>query len=87
VIIDSIVGILTAMLTGVLGLAPTWGTGFGANITAGAGDLGAALAFANAYFPVVTLGACLGVVIGAKFALMGWSLCKFIYAQIPFKAS
>lgn len=35
----------------------------------------------NEFFPVVTLGACLGLVLAVKFYMLGYHLVMFVYHQ------
>lgn len=84
-IIDAIVKVVTALLTGILGLVPAY-TLNGSFTSAGAG-LGSALGAINGVFPVGTLGACLGVVLSARLFMLAWNLIVFIYDKFPAKAT
>lgn len=83
-LIDLLVGIVQGILNGVLALIPSYSlpelTGFG-------GQLGSGVATMNGYFPMVTLGACLLVIIGARVAIAAFDLAVFLYGLIPFKAT
>lgn len=82
-VIDSIMSTLTAMLTGLIGLFPSWD--LGVDLSGASQALGTGLAVAGGYFPVGTLGICLGLVLGARAAMLTWTLVKFVYDKFPFK--
>jgi hypothetical protein len=84
-IFDSIVTFLVGVLNAVLTLFPAWSLPF--DPSALAGNLAAGAANANAWFPVSTLGACIGAIFGLRLVMLGWAVAVFIYDKIPFKAS
>lgn len=69
-----------ATVTGLLNIAPVASIDVSAlavNASTVAG-LGGTL---NGYFPVVTLGVCLGIVFGLKVFMLGYRLVLFIFHQ------
>lgn len=79
-----IVTLMLTVLTGALGLLPTYDPpDFGSLGTA----LGSGLASANALFPVTTLGVCLAVVLGFRLFLLVWDAIIWLYRLIPLKAT
>lgn len=79
-----IVTLMLTVLTGVLGLLPTYSPpafdGLGTT-------LGEGLAAANALFPVTTVGVCLGIVFGVRVFLLAWDAIIWLYRLIPLKAT
>lgn len=84
-IFDSIVGVLTSVFTGILGLLPAYS--LPGNVTALMSNVGSALAGANSVFPVVQLGLCLGVIVAARVFILGWAVVVWLYDKFPFKAT
>lgn len=84
-IIDAIVNILFAVLQGVLGLLPV--LDLPAGLTVSASGLGDGLATANTFFPVTTLGTCLGIVLAVRLFLFAWDFLVWLYDKVPFKAT
>lgn len=79
-----IVTLMLTVLTGVMGLLPTYSPpsfdGLGTT-------LGQGLAAANALFPITVLGWCLGVVVGVRVFLLAWDAIIWLYRLIPLKAT
>lgn len=82
-ILDLIVGVLLALVTGIIGLLPSFtlpgsmsdfGTGFGSSLST-----------LNGLFPVVTLGVCLAAVLGVRLFIAAFNLVVFVYKLIPLK--
>lgn len=79
-IIDMLVTVAVALVTGLLGLIPEWNpmqSGFGLG-------LGSAVAGANSLFPAVALGQCILAVLGARMFIFTVQLVAWIWAQVPF---
>lgn len=84
-ILDAIIRFLLAILNGVLGLFPAWSLPFSPEDVGGGIALG--VLTANAFFPVSTLGACLGAILALRVVMFGWAICVWAYDKLPFKAS
>lgn len=80
-ITEALLTFMAEAVGAVLGLVPQWEPPTEA-LAASSSSLGASAARANGYFPVVTLGACLVLVLGFKVFLIVWRLVVFIYHQI-----
>lgn len=78
-ILDLLLELFATIVAGFLSLTPS--VSFSAEsllpIAAAVQGVGAA----NEYFPVHTLGLCLGVVFGLKVLMLGYRLVLFIYHQ------
>ena len=70
---------LLPSISGLLGLLPAATLNLSAlsNVT----SIGAQAAMLNGYFPVGTIGTCLGVVKGLKVFMLGYRALLFIYHQ------
>lgn len=84
-IVDAIVGVLMAILNGVLGLMPAYQlpASFGSFGT----TIGDKLAGVNGVFPVVTLGQALAAMVSWWVFKAVWILVVWIYDKFPFKAT
>lgn len=67
-------------LTGLLNIAPTAAIDVSA-LAANTGTVAALGGTLNGYFPLVTLGVCLGIVFGLKVFMFGYRLVLFIWHQ------
>lgn len=67
-------------VTGLLNIAPTASIDVGA-LAANTGTVAALGGTLNGYFPLVTLGVCIGVVFGLKVFMLGYRLVLFIWHQ------
>lgn len=79
-IIVALLGILLATVGGLLNIIPVAAidvSGLVANVSQVSGLAGTL----NGYFPLVTLGMCLGVVLGLKLLMLGYRLVLFVYHQ------
>lgn len=76
--------LMLTVLTGVLGLLPTYDP---PSFEPLGTELGAGLASANALFPVTVLGGCLAAVIGLRLFLLVWDFIIWLYRLIPLKAT
>lgn len=84
-IVDKFVAILFGIINGVLSLFPAWQLPF--DMPALAADMATGVSRLNAFFPVSTLGACIGAVIGLKLVMFVWDIAVWVYDKIPFKMS
>lgn len=82
-IFDAIIGILTAILTGLLALLPAYV--LPADFTEVGATLGSALASAGIYFPVGTLGFCIAAVVGVRVFVSVVGVIAWVYDKIPGK--
>lgn len=82
-IIDAIVGILFGIIKGLLGLLPV--LDLPAGLVVSASGLGDGLATANTFFPVTTLGTCIGIVLAVRLFVFGWDFLVWLYEKLPFK--
>lgn len=85
-IVLGLIVLLAQALRAVVGLVPDWAPPTAA-FEGTATNVGAMAAAGNAYFPVVTLGVCLVLVLGLKVALLVWRAVVFVYEVFPFKAT
>jgi hypothetical protein len=46
------------------------------------GSIGSTAGMLNGYFPVATLGMCMGLVLGLKGFMLGYRVILFVYHQI-----
>lgn len=81
-ILDLIVAIVLGLLTGVLALIPAYDmpsmSGFGSSLGSNIGAL-------NGYFPVITLGVSLLLIIGARVMVFAFDTAIKLYELIPLK--
>lgn len=84
-LVDFLIGLVVGIFTGILGLMPAYQ--LPASITDLGGTIGSSVAAINGVFPVVTLGACLVLMIGARLFIAAWSAIAWAYDKIPFKFS
>jgi hypothetical protein len=86
-IVDFIIGVVVTLLRNLFGLIPTFT--LSSSFTSGSWipDIAAWFSFANNYFPLYDLVACLAILAAVKGALLLWDLFVWIYHQIPFKAT
>lgn len=84
-IFDLIFSFLASVLTAFLTLIPAYD--LPPEVRNLGADIGGAVAGANAFFPVVHVGICIGLVIAARIFLALWDLLVFIYDRVPFKAT
>jgi len=82
-IVDLLIGLLVAMLNGLMGLFPAYT--LPSSVTTFGASIGSAVGTANGLFPVVSLGICLGVMIVARVFIAVWASVAWAYAKIPFK--
>lgn len=82
-ILDAIMGLLVALLTGVVGLLPAWSPP--SSITSLGDSIGSAVGSVNGVFPVGTLGACLAIMVGSRLFVFAWGFIVWVYRLIPFK--
>lgn len=82
-ILDRIISAIVGLVSGVLGLFPSWS--FGLDLESTGSTLGQALGVADNYFPVGIVLTCLGVVLGLKVALLVFNAVVFVYRLIPGK--
>lgn len=75
-----LLGLLLGTLSGMLGLIPG-GVLDMSGMVANVSMISSLAGTLNGYFPLVTLGICLGVVLGLKLLMMGWRLVLFVYHQ------
>ena len=72
--------VLVSTITGLLNIAPTAAidvSGLAVNVSTVSGLAGTL----NGYFPLMTLGVCLGVVFGLKVFMLGYRLVLFVWHQ------
>lgn len=84
-IFDLIFAFLRSVVTALLTLIPSYD--LPASVSNLGGDLGGAVAGANAFFPVEHVGICIGLVVGVRAFLMLWDVLVWLYDRLPFKAS
>lgn len=82
-ILDWIMGALIGLWTGILALFPSYT--LPDSVSSVGSSLGASVATINGIFPVVALGGCLVVMIGARLFIVLWAGIAWVYAKIPFK--
>lgn len=85
-----IVKFLYELVFGILRLIGTFLPEFPydfAPLVDGAEEVGAIASTANGWFPVTTLGLCIGFLFALRLVLSGWQMALFIYARIPGKAT
>lgn len=82
-ILDAIMAILTAVLTGILALLPSYT--LPAEFTQVGATLGNALSSAGIYFPVGTLGVCIAAVVGVRVFVSVVAVIGWVYDKIPAK--
>lgn len=79
-IVDTFARFLIGIFNGVLGLIPSYSP----NFTGLGGNLGSALAGANSFFPMVTLGICIAAILGLRLFLFSVSLVTWVWSKVPF---
>jgi len=84
-VLDAIIKVVITLLTGILGLVPSFS--FSDTMWSAGQNIGGALATINGVVPVGTIGECLAVILGVRGFLFVWGLIVFVYDRIPFKAS
>jgi hypothetical protein len=80
VITSTLLVLCLSTLTGLLNIAPVAAidvSGLAVNVSTVAGLAGTL----NGYFPLVTLGVCLGIVFGLKVFMLGYRLVLFVWHQ------
>jgi hypothetical protein len=82
-ILDAIAGLLLGVLNGVLGLFPAYS--LPSSMTDFSASVGSWVGSANGFFPVVTLGVCIGVILAARAFVLAVRLVVFVYDLIPLK--
>lgn len=73
------------LVRGLLGLFPAYA--LPSSMDNLGSSIGNSVSGANSVFPVVTLGVCLGVVVGLRLFLALVDLAVWVYGLIPFKAT
>jgi hypothetical protein len=76
----ALIAMFLSTLTGLLNLAPTTSIDV-SGLTANVGTVASLAGTLNGYFPLFTLGMCLGVVFGLKVFMFGYRLVLFIWHQ------
>lgn len=84
-ILDALIGLVVAILEGILAMLPSFTLGvdltaFGELAGQGAGIIGAA-------FPVAALGICILALVAVRVGSTLWNLVVFIYDRLPWKAT
>lgn len=82
-ILDAIIGLLVSFLTAVFSLFPAYS--LPGSMTALGSSIGSALNGAGQFFPIGTLGICIGAIVGARVFILGWALVVWLYTKIPAK--
>lgn len=86
-ILDAIIGGAMSLVTAVLGLFPAYDfdhNGLAANVFH---TVGGVAAFGNSYFPLTTIGFCMGLIVTTHLFVWAVKLILTAYDMIPFKAS
>lgn len=81
-IFDRIMQALLGFVEGILALVPSYE--LPSSVLELGDSIGQAVASVNGVFPVVTLGACIGVLLVALLFKAGWQLIAYVYEKIPF---
>jgi len=84
-ILDALIGLVVGLFTGILGLIPAYSPD--ARLSSFGTSLGSSVAGLDGVFPVVALGACIGIVLAVRLFIAAWDLLVFLYHAIPFKAT
>ena len=82
-ILDWIMGALIGLWTGFFALFPSYE--LPDSVSSVGSSLGASVSTVNGIFPIVTLGACLLVMIGARLFVALWAGISWVYGKIPLK--
>ncbi len=83
-ITDAIISIVTAILSGILSLLPVWVPPDMLTET-WPGDIASVAHWLNGYFPIYTLGICLGIILALRALLAVWVIAVWVYDRFPFK--
>lgn len=84
-IVDAVIKIVVTLLTGCLGLVPSF-TLDSAALDLGK-NLGGSLSTVNGVIPVTDIGEVLVLIVGVRGLMFVWSLIVFVYDRFPFKAT
>jgi hypothetical protein len=79
-IVDLIVHGITAVLSGLFGLLPSWN--LAASFSDAGANLGGSLSNLDGVFPVDTLGICIAALLVLKGVLMVWDVVVWILDRI-----
>jgi hypothetical protein len=74
--------LMSGLFEGLMALFPEYE--LPGSVTAAGEGIGAAIAAADAVFPVSTLGICLVIVLGARLVLTTIAFLLWVWQQIPF---
>lgn len=83
-IIDLIISIVCGLLGAILSALPAFTLPSFLTSTWPA-DLSAWVGQINGYFPIYTVGLCLGVILGLRALLAVWAIAVWLYERFPFK--
>lgn len=76
----ALVALFLGTITGMLNIAPT-ATIDVSSLATNAATISSLAGTLNGYFPLVTLGVCIGIVLGLKVFMLGYRLVLFIFHQ------
>lgn len=82
-IFDALAGFLLVVVSGVLGLFPAYT--LPGSLSDFSASVGGWVTTANGFFPVTTLGVCIGLVLAARLFVLAVRLVVFVYDLIPLK--